>query len=59
MLPEKAMGMLEAAWTARRLGEPGWCGEKGHGRWQAKKLLEGAAKEPTTSRRDLELGSCS
>jgi hypothetical protein len=55
VLPEEAMGMLEAARTARRLREPGWCGEKGQGRWQAKKLLEWAAKELTTSRRDLEL----
>ena len=28
---------------------------KGQGRWQAKKLLEWAAKELTTSRRDIEL----
>ena len=55
VLPEEAMGMLEAARTARRLREPGWCGEKGQGRWQAKELLEWAAKELTTSRRDLEL----
>ena len=54
-LPEEAMGMLEAARTAKRLREPSWCGEKSHGRWQAKKLLEWAAKELTTSRRDLEL----
>ena len=32
LLPEEAMGMLEAARTARRLREPGWCGEKGQGR---------------------------
>ena len=32
VLPEEAMCMLEAARTARRLREPGWCGEKGHGR---------------------------
>jgi len=55
VLPEEAMGMLEAARTARRLRDPGWCGEKGQGRWQAKKLLEWAAKELTTSRKDLEL----
>ena len=55
MLPEEAMGMLEAARTARRLMEPGWCGEKGQGRWRAKKLLEWAAKELTMSRTDLEL----
>ena len=47
--------MLEAARTARRMRGPGWCGEKGQGRWQAKKLLEWAAKELTTSRRDLDL----
>jgi hypothetical protein len=52
VLPEEAMGMLEAAMTAR---EPGWCGEKGQGRWQAKKLLEWAAKELAMSRKDLEL----
>ena len=51
VLPEEAMGMLEAARTARRLREPGWSGEKGHGRWQAKKLLEWAAKELTMSRK--------
>ena len=55
VLPEETMGMLEAARTARRLGDPGWCGEKGQGRWQAKKLLEWAAKELTMSRRDIEL----
>ena len=55
MLSEEAMGMLEAARTARRLRESGWCCEKGHGRWQAKKLLEWAAKELATSRRDLGL----
>ena len=53
--PEEAMGMLEAAQTAKRLREPGWCGEKGQGRWQATKLLEWVAKELTTSRGDLEL----
>ena len=49
--------MLEAARTVRRLRDPGWCGEKGQGRWQAKKLLEWAAKEliMTMSRRDIEL----
>ena len=42
-----AVGMLEAAklGTARRLRDPGWRGEEGHGRWQARKLLEWAAKE--------------
>ena len=30
-------------------------GPTGQGRWQAKKLLEWAAKELTTSRRDLDL----
>ena len=34
VLPEEAVGMLEAARTPRRRGE------KGQGRWQAKKLLE-------------------
>ena len=28
VLPEEAVGMLEAARTARRLRDPGWCGEK-------------------------------
>ena len=55
VLPEEAMGMLEAARTAKRLREPGWCGEKGQVRWQATELLEWAATELTTSRRDLEL----
>ena len=55
MLPAEAMGMLEAARTARRLREPGWCGEKGQGRWQAKALLEWAAKELALSRRELDL----
>ena len=55
VLPEEAVGMLEAARTASRLRDPGWCGEKGQGRWQAKKLLEWAAKELTMSRRDIEL----
>ena len=32
VLPEEATCMLEAARTARRLREPGWCGEKGQGR---------------------------
>ena len=51
------MAMLEAARTARRLRDPGWCGEKGQGRctWRAKKLLEWAAKELTMSRRDIRL----
>ena len=55
VLPEEAMGMLEAVRTARRPNEPGWCGEKGQGGWQAKKLLEWATKDLATSRRDLEL----
>ena len=38
-----------------RLREPGWCGEKGQGRWPAKRLLQWAAKELATSRRDLDL----
>ena len=32
VLAEEVMGMLEAARTATRLREPGWCGEKGQGR---------------------------
>ena len=60
VLPEEAMGMLEAARTARRLRDPGWCGEKDQGGWQVKKLLEWAAKGLTMSRRDtvieLEFG---
>ena len=32
VLPDEALGMLEVARTARRLREPGWCGEKGQGR---------------------------
>ena len=55
VLPEEAVGMLEAARTARRLMDPGWCGENGQGRWQAKKLLDWAAKELTMSRRGIEL----
>ena len=55
VLPEEAMGMLEAVRTARRLREPGWRGEKRQGRRQAKRLLEWAAKELATNRRDLEL----
>ena len=47
--------MLEAAKDAIRLREPGWCGEKGQGRWTAKRLLQWAAKELATNRRDLEL----
>ena len=49
------MGMLEAARTARRLREPGWCGEKGQWRRSAKWLLQWAAKELAESRRDLDL----
>ena len=57
MPPEEVVGMLEAARTlsARRLRDPGWRGEEGQGRWQAKKLLEWAAKESTLSRRGIEL----
>ena len=36
VLSEDAVGMLEAARTARGLRDPGWRGEKGQGRWQAK-----------------------
>ena len=45
VLPVEAMGMLEAARTARRLRDPSWKGQKGQGKWQARKLLEWAAKE--------------
>ena len=31
VLPEEAVGMLEAARAARRLRDLGWCGEKGQG----------------------------
>ena len=55
VLPKEATGMLEAARTARRLREPGWCGEVGQGRLQAKALLEWAAKELALSRRDPDL----
>ena len=57
MLAKETMGMLEAARTARRLRESGWCGKKDQGRWQAKKLQEWAAKGLATSRRDQELQS--
>ena len=55
VLSEEALSMLEAARDAMRLRVPGWCGEKGQGRWTAKKLLQWAAKELATSRRDLDL----
>ena len=55
VLPEEAMGMLEAAREAMRLRKPGWCGEKGQGRWSAERLLQWAANELATSRRDLDL----
>jgi hypothetical protein len=51
VLSEEALSMLEAAREARRLREPGWCGEKGQGRRSAKWLLQWAAKELATSRR--------
>ena len=59
VLPEEAMGMLEAARRAKRLREPGWRGEKGQGRWLAHRLLEWAVKELTLSRVgvEMELGS--
>ena len=50
-----ASNSQEAARTARRLSDPGWRGEKGQGRWQAKKLLEWAAEELTLSRRDNDI----
>ena len=31
VMSEEATGMLEPARMARRLRDPGWCGEKGHG----------------------------
>jgi hypothetical protein len=52
---EEALSMLEAARDAMRLREPGWCGEKGQGRRSAKWLMQWAAKELATSRRDLDL----
>ena len=55
MLSEEALSMPEAAREARRLREPGWRGEKGQGRRSAKWLLQWAAKELATSRRDLDL----
>ena len=55
VLPEETLSMLEAARDAMRLRIPGWCGEKGQGRWSAKRLLQWAAKELATSRRDLDL----
>ena len=55
VLSEEALSMLEAARDAMRLRVPGWCGEKGQGRWTAKRLLQWAAKELATSRRDLDL----
>ena len=57
VLTEEAMGMLEAARTARRLREPGWCGEKGQRRWQAKQLLEWAARERLRAGGTLQLHS--
>ena len=47
--------MLEAARDVMRLREPDWCGEKGQGRWPAKRLLQWAAKELAASMRDLDL----
>ena len=57
VLPEEALSMLEAARDAicMRPRVPGWCGEKGQGRWSAKRLLQWAAKELATSRRGLDL----
>ena len=55
VLSEEALSMLQGARDAIRLREPGWCGEKGQGRWTAKKLLQWAAKELAASRRDLDL----
>ena len=55
VLSEEALSLVEAARDAMRLSEPDWCGEKGQGRWTAKRLLQWAAKELATSRRDLDL----
>ena len=55
MPPEEALSMLEAAMDAIRLGEPGWCGEKGQRRWPAKRLLQWAARELAASRMNLDL----
>ena len=55
VLSEEALSMLQAARDVMRLREPGLCGEKGQGRWTAKKLLQWAAKELAASRRDLDL----
>ena len=55
VLSKEALSLLEAARDAMRLREPGWCGEKGQERWTAKRLLQWAATELATSRRDLDL----
>ena len=47
--------MLEAAHAARRLRDPGWRGEKGQGRWQARKLLGWAARKLSLSNREIEM----
>ena len=55
VLPEEAMGMVEAARAARGLMDPGWRGEKGQARWQARRVLEWAARELSLSRREIEV----
>ena len=54
-LTAEAQAMLEAGRVAKRMREPGWCGEKGQARWRAKALLHWAAKELAVSRRGVEL----
>ena len=55
VIPEEAVDMLEAARQARRLREPGWCGERGQGKWKAHRLLSWAARELAASRREVEM----
>ena len=49
------MQMPEAGRQARRLREPGWCGEKGQRVWRANKLMSWAANELVISRRKVEM----
>ena len=55
VVPEEALQMLEAGRQARRLREPGWCGEKGQRVWRANKLMSWAANELVISRRKVEM----
>ena len=55
VIPEEAVGMLEAARRARRLREPGWRGEESQGKWKAHRLLGWAARELAASRREVEM----